>query len=195
MSNKYLVTVLSVEQNKRTWEWQGKKFYDHHIKVRYSNNTEEVGIFSSSKQECSAFVVGQTLEIERDLKQNGQYQNIKYKPVKENNYQAKGKQGNYSFSDRNTKANIYIGCLNVAVRLNEIDKSKEITETMNKLANYIISKVFTEEQKETEQNKNTSQLPQTNSSIPQPSVPNRDFPDSPPLTYKEEESEIDELPF
>ncbi len=91
MAEKYSCTIVHIEQNKKSWAYNGNTFYDHAITVRWENGGEETGTYSSKTPQCTAFQVGMKTEIERDVRVNGQFTNIKYKPVR-----AEGSGGGYS---------------------------------------------------------------------------------------------------
>lgn len=97
MAEKYFATIISIEQNKRQWAYNGNQFYDHHITVKFDNGNQETGIYSSKNPVCTAFQQGVRTEIERDVKVQGQYTNIKYKPVTAIGANGKGgfKAGSY----------------------------------------------------------------------------------------------------
>lgn len=71
-------TPSYIQENVRQWAGQRGTIYYHKITMRGSGETGEYG---SQTPQCQKFQVGVEVEFEREVKVNGQYTNIIFKPA------------------------------------------------------------------------------------------------------------------
>lgn len=69
--------ILSVQENQKSYDYQGTTYYVHLIKFEGSEHTWK---FDSKNTTCEKFKVGETATFDCDIKVNGQYTNYKIKP-------------------------------------------------------------------------------------------------------------------
>lgn len=102
-------TPVAINQAVRTFNNSktGQSNFVHDITMQYPDGRQETGQYISTAPQCTKFVVGAQISFDRDVRQNGNYTNIIFKPLQEGGQ--KKWSGGSSGGNSLDKASIIVG--------------------------------------------------------------------------------------